>query len=512
MSILRRFLDWQLSLAEPDKPLYRMRPLIQAGDTFLYEAPTLTKQGPHIRDAVDIKRWMILVVLALLPTILMAIWNTGVQSFVYSSGDHKLMHEYLAASSSFSAYFDFVGKDWRYLTILKEGSLIFLPIVLISYTVGGIWEALFAAVRGHEINEGFLVTGILYPLVLPPTIAYWMVAVGVSAGVVIGKELFGGTGMNIMNPALVCRAFLFFTFPGRMSGYVWAGQNPTEVRKSLIKMNQEAGSGTVDAYTQATPLAKLNVSHDIKRVHIDAIASNDFGDHVGTLDVVQKHFTQWTAVHEQPQAVLGKLSADQMRSFVTSPLTEGGLGLSPGGYEDAYQFASVQYGVGASNDGSFFFGNMLGSMGETSTFACLIGAFILIYTGIGSWRTMLAMLCGALLTAGLFEFCATTFGADGGAWNPAQYGLPAYKHLLLGGMAFGCVFMATDPVSSPAMNSAKWVYGLFIGMIAIVIRVVNPAYPEGVMLAILLGNVFAPLFDHYAVHFYRRRRPRVRTA
>lgn len=510
--MLRRFLDFQLSLTEPGKPLRFLRPLIQAGDTFLYEAPTTTKSGPHIRDAVDIKRWMIIVVLALLPAIFMAIWNTGLQSMVYSSGNYRLMNEYMAASSSFSAYFEFVSKDGRAFTILKEGSLIFLPVVLISYLVGGIWEALFACVRGHEINEGFLVTGILYPLILPPTIPYWMVAVGVSAGVVLGKEIFGGTGMNIMNPALTCRAFLFFTFPGRMSGYVWAGTNPTAVRQSLVQMNAEGGTTSLDAYTQATALARFNVSHDIKRAHVDAIATNNYGDQVGSIEVIKERFQHWTGQEGHADAVLGKLSAEQLRDFVTTSPTSGGLGLSPGAYEDAYSFTSIQYGIGADNDGSFFFGNQLGSMGETSTFACLLGALILIYTGVGSWKTMLGMIIGALLTASFFQWTSTHLGPDGGAWNPAQFALPAYKHLILGGLAFGCVFMATDPVSSPTMDSAKWVYGLLIGMVTVVIRVVNPAYPEGVMLAILLLNVFAPLIDYYALQFYRRKKPLVRTA
>lgn len=509
--MLRRFLDYQLSLTTPGEPLHFLRPLVEAGDTFLYESPERTKTGPHIRDAVDIKRWMILVVLALLPAIFMAIWNTGVQSMVYSSGNYRLMNEYLEASTSFRAYFDFVFKDGRQWKILSQGASIFLPVVLVSYAVGGFWEALFACVRKHEINEGFLVTGILYPLILPPTIPLWMVAVGVSAGVVLGKEIFGGTGMNIMNPALVCRAFLFFTFPGRMSGFVWAGQNPTITRQSLARMNTEGATTSLDAYTQATPLARFNVSHDIKRAHIDAIATNDFGDQVGSINVIKERFGQWAGQDGHSDAVLGQLSSEQMRDFVTSSPMQGGLGLSPGAYEDAHSFASIQYGLGADNDGSFFFGNQLGSMGETSTFACILGALILIYTGIGSWKTMLGMVLGAFLTASCFEWISTHVGPQGGAWNPAQFALPAYKHLILGGLAFGCVFMATDPVSSPTMDSAKWIYGFLIGLVTIVIRVVNPAYPEGVMLAILLLNVFAPLIDHYALQFYRRKRARVRT-
>jgi Na+-transporting NADH:ubiquinone oxidoreductase subunit B len=509
--MLRRLLDFQLSLTEPGKPLHKLRPLISAGDTFLYEAPINTSKAPHIRDAIDVKRWMLIVVFALIPCILMAIWNTGVQKLVYSSGNYQLINEYLSNTQTWRGYLDFVSKDNRYLTILGQGLTTFLPVVIISYAVGGFWEALFAVVRKHEISEGFLVTGILYALILPPTIPYWMVAVGVSAGVVLGKEVFGGSGMNIVNPALACRAFLFFTFPGKMSGSVWAGSNPTVVRESLVKMNQDAKTSLVDGYTQATPLSKFNVTAEIKRAHVDAIASNNFGHDVGSFQAIEPQFEKWNTLG-QHKAALGELSQDQLRSFVTSPLPEGGLGLSPGYYEDAYSFSTLNYGMGHDNDWNLFFGDRLGSMGETSVLACLIGAMILIYTGVGSWRTMLSMGIGAYLCALLFELGSKYLGIDGGAWNPAVFGFPAHKHLILGGFAFGVVFMATDPVSSPAVNSAKWIYGLFCGALTIIIREINPAYPEGVMLAILIGNVFAPLFDYYAGLNYRNRSvQRVRT-
>jgi len=511
--MLRKLLDYPLSLTEPGKPLHKIRPLITANDTFLYEAPVNTPgNGPHIRDAVDIKRWMMIVVIALLPCILVAIWNTGLQNFVYTSGNYKLMDEYLSNSMTWNGYWEFAMKDNRYLTILKLGLTSLLPIVLISYAVGGICEALFAIYRGHEISEGFLVTGILYALILPPTIPYWMTAVGVATGVILAKEVFGGSGMNIVNPALACRAFLFFTFPGRMSGDIWVGTNPTEVRQSLVKMNQDAHTTALDGYTQATNLTKFNVTPEIKRIHIDAIATNDLGNQVGTYDAIQNQFQQWVGQGHQG-ASLGELTQDQMRQFVTSPLAEGGLGLSTGYYEDAYHFSALNYGIGHNSDWNFFMGDKLGSMGETSVIACLIGAAILIMTGVGSWRTMLGMTIGAFLTAALFTLGSTYLGINGGAFSPAQFGFPAYKHLLIGGLAFSIVFMATDPVSSPAMNLAKWIYGLFCGMVTIVIRVINPAYPEGVMLAILMGNCFAPLFDYYVARSYMKRRPgRVRPA
>lgn len=503
--MLRRFLDYQLSLTEKGKPLHKLKPLVSAGDTFLYEAPINTSRGPHIRDAIDLKRWMLIVVYALLPCLLMAIWNTGLQKFVYASGDYHLMDEYLSSSTSFSGYFSFVGKDNRYLTILGMGLMAVMPLLLITYLVGGLWEAFFAITRGHEISEGFLVTGILYVLILPATIPYWMAAVGVSAGVVFAKEVFGGTGMNIVNPALACRAFLFFTFPGKMSGNVWAGTNPVVIKDSLVKMNQEAHKSALDGYTQATPLSKFNVTSEVKRIHVDAIASNTFGDKVDNYSTLEAKFTHWNQLGEH-KASLGELSQDQLRQFVTSPAADGGLGLSPGYYEDAYQFTGLNYGLGHDNDGSFFFGDRLGSMGETSVLACLLGALFLVYTGVGSWRTMLGMGLGAYFTALLFNFLGKFVGADGGAFNPALFTFPAYKHLLLGGFALGAVFMATDPVSSPSINAAKWLYGIFCGVITIIIRLINPAYPEGVMLAILIGNVFAPLFDYYVGLYTSSRR------
>lgn len=504
--MVRKFLDVSLSLTAPGKPLSRLRPLIAALDTFLYESSDQTKKAPHIRDSVDLKRWMVIVIFALVPCILMAIWNSGIQKFVYASGDYQLMNEFITSCHSLSGYFDFVMKDERYLTILLYGLKAFIPVMIISYAVGGLCEAIFAVVRNHEIAEGFLVTGMLYALILPPTIPYWMVAVGVAAGVILSKELFGGTGMNIMNPALCCRAFLFFTFPGQMSGDVWVGTNPTTIRESLIKMNQEAHLGPVDGYTQATSLAKMSVGMDVKRVHVDAIAANMQGvsHDISTMPVIKHQFHQWSSAAGAERSI-GNLMPDQLKSFVTSSIDTGGLGLSPENYDNACRFAGMQYEQGIQTDWNFFLGNKLGSFGETSILACLLGAFFLIYTRVGSWRTMVAMVLGAYFTALSFQFFAHFTGPDNGAWNPAIFAFPAYKHLLLGGLAFGAVFMATDPVSSTSIKLSKWVYGFFIGVVAIFIRLINPAYPEGVMLAILVGNVFAPLIDHYVAQNYYRR-------
>lgn len=503
--MLRKIFDYHLFLTEKGKPLEKIRPLISAADTFFYEAPVNTTRGPHIRDAIDIKRWMLIVVFALIPCTLMAIWNTGLQSFVYSSGDYHLMNEYLTGSTSLSGYFTFAFKNDRYLTILKEGFFAFFPIMIIAYAVGGLCEGIFACVRGHEISEGFLVTGILFALVLPPTIPYWMVAFGVAVGVILSKEIFGGSGMNIINPALTCRAFLFFTFPGRMSGDVWVGTNANTVRSSLLKMNQDANTTSLDGYSQATPLARFNVPAEIKKVHVDAIATNHLGKNVETIDTIEKQFTNWN-VHGNHEANLGALTPEQMKHFITSPLSEGGLGLSSGYYEDAYHFSSLNYGIGHNSDWNLFFGDRIGSMGETSVLACILGAIFLIYTGVGSWRTMLGMTLGAFSCALLYQLGTNYLTPENGAWMPATLSMPAYKHLLLGGLSFGIVFMATDPVSSPSMNSAKWIYGALAGVVTLIIRGINPAYPEGVMLAILTANVFAPFIDYYAVRYYRRGR------
>lgn len=503
--MLKKWLHFQLSLSEKGKPLHFLRPLFSALDTFLYEAPLNTQTGPHIRDAVDLKRWMVLVVFALLPCIFMAIWNTGVQSYVYSSGQFSLMQEFIQASQSFKGYADFVFQQDRFFTILGLGLRAFLPIVLISYLVGGMVEAIFAMVRKHEIAEGFLVTGILYPLILPPQIPYWMAAVGIAVGVIISKELFGGTGMNIVNPALTCRAFLFFAYPNKMAGDVWVGTNPTTITGSLQSMNQTGNLASYDSFAAASPLSRYNVSTDIKRIHVDAIATNTVGSQVDTYPVIEEQFHTWSH-YTGKELSLGHLPPEDLQQFVTAPFQAGGLNLASEQYDAAYRFAGMRYETGLHTDGNFFFGNMLGSMGETSVVACILGAIILVLTGIGSWRTMVAMGIGAFITAWLFEFFSTHWGIDGGAWNPAKYAFPAYKHLILGGLAFGLVFMATDPVSSASMNSSKWIYGLFIGIVVIIIRIINTAYPEGVMLAILLGNVFAPLFDHYALKIYRKKR------
>lgn len=380
---LKNWLEKKAPLFEKGGKLEALYPLYEATDTFLYSPGTSSPSAPYIRDSVDLKRVMILVVVSLLPCLLFGIYNVGYQEIMSLGGESPSL-----------------------LTGLLKGAMRVLPIILVSYTFGGLWEVLFAIIRKHEINEGFLVTGLLFPLTLPPTIPLWQVAVGISFGIVIGKEVFGGTGMNFLNPALTGRIFLFFAYPGSMSGdAVWvAGQ---------------------EAVSRATSLA---------------------------------------------------VSA-------TSTVTELSASLANAGY--GWQ--------------EMFWGGMPGSIGETSFLACLIGFVILFLTGVGSWRIVVSCFGGGLLTSFLFNVFSTG-GASG------LMGLHPVQQVMMGGFAFGAIFMATDPVSASATKTGRCIYGFLIGVLAILIRVANPAYPEGMMLAIILMNAFAPLIDHFVIESRIKRR------
>jgi Na+-transporting NADH:ubiquinone oxidoreductase subunit B len=361
--------------------LEKFYPAFNAFETFLFvPGHTAPSSGTHMRDAIDLKRTMILVVLALFPCLLFGIWNVGLQHYrAIGINDAGLMANFIFGA----------GKV--------------LPIVIVSYVSGLSVEFIFAIIRKHTVTEGFLVSGMLIPLVMPVNVPLWMVAVATIFAVIIGKEVFGGTGMNILNPALTARAFLFFAYPTKMSGNeVWIN---TELSK---------GQTRVDGFSGATPL----------------------GDAAADL-------------------------ADKIPGF-----------------------------------GESFIGTIPGSIGETSTLACLIGAAILIYTGIGSWRIILSVFIGGLLMATLFNVLG----------NTVLMRISPFHHLVLGGFAFGAVFMATDPVTAAQTNTGKFIYGFLIGLFAILIRVFNPAYPEGMMLAILFMNVMAPLIDHYVVKANIRRR------
>jgi Na+-transporting NADH:ubiquinone oxidoreductase subunit B len=370
MKFLRNYLDKIEPNFTSGGKYAKYEALFEMVDTLIFSSNKTTSRAPHVRDSIDLKRAMFFVVLALIPATIFGIFNIGYQE-----------------DASRSLTINFVA-----------GLKVFLPILIVSYSVGGFWEVLFAIVRKHEVNEGFFVTGLLIPLILPPTIPLWMVAVATTFGVVIGKEIFGGTGFNVFNPALISRAFLFFAYPGAMSGdSVWI----------------------LDGITKATPLA-------------NAVASN------GVLEMGHS----WL---------------------------------------------------------DLFYGFIPGSIGETSTLAILIGGAFLLITRIANWRIITGVLLGMIGMA----FITNIFA--GSSQNLMLLITPQY-HLVLGGFAFGMIFMATDPVSASQTDTGRWLYGVLIGLLAVLIRTVNPAYPEGMMLAILLGNAFAPLFDYYVLRAHIKRR------
>ncbi|MCP4503342.1 MAG: NADH:ubiquinone reductase (Na(+)-transporting) subunit B [Deltaproteobacteria bacterium] len=396
--------------------------LIAATDAGIRKVPEVTHGAPHARDATDSKRVMIAVALALAPALVYGMYNVG-------------RHAYGSIGIT----------DAGAVAYLLEGAIHVLPIGIIVLLTGGFWEGLFAQLRGHEIAEGFLVSAPLLVMIMPPTIPWWQLVIGVSFAVVIGKEVFGGVGMNILNPALVGRAFLFFAYPAQMSGDVWIARPfkkeaidgvdklvanwqttiPAEKITAFIEQ-MNAGKATVlDAFSGATPLAVASVNE------------------AGNKAVDAMHKT-WTAQ-------------------------------------------------------DLFMGSIPGSIGETSTLMLLIGCVILIVTGVGAWRTMVGVFIGGYAMAWVMNFLA-------GSTSPDFFNLPPHEHLLMGGFALGAIFMATDPVSSPFHKTSKWIYGFLIGVLCIIIRTINPAYPEGMMLAILFMNVFAPLVDHYVVKGALKRR------
>ncbi len=369
------------------RPFFR---LFEAADTFFFSPADVTDGPPHVRDPLDLKRYMITVILALMPCFLFGLWNAGHRFNVVNLTGHT-------------------GLGWD----LWEGAWIVLPIYIVTYVTGLFWEILFATVRKHEVNEGFFVTGFLIPLVLPPTIPLWQVAVATSFGVIIGKEIFGGTGFNVLNPALAARAYLFFAHPGQITGdSVWT---------KIVDPGR-----MVEGFSGATPLA---------------IAA---------------------------AAPAGTTAADALA-------------------QAGHTFRSMALGMEG------------GSIGETSLIPILIGAAILLATRLGSWRIMAGGVIGLAATAGLIDVLA------GPSASPYAH-LPFHYHFAMGGFAFGLVFMATDPVSGAATTAGKWVYGLLIGALAALIRIVNPAFPEGMMLAILFMNVMAPLVDYIVVQVHLRRR------
>jgi len=394
VKFLRKFLDNQGRHFKKGGKLESLFYLYEAIDTLLYSPDKVTKPRTHVRDVIDLKRIMMVVIYALIPAVLMALYNTGYQAnLVLSQGTAGYDLTWQAKVISWLG----IGfQPDHILGNMAHGALYFLPVYILTLAVGGFWEVLFACVRKHEINEGFFVTSLLFPLILPPSIPYWQVALGITFGVVIGKEVFGGVGMNIFNPALTARVFLFFAYPGQISGdKVWVA---------------------VDGLSQASPLAQL---------------------------------------------------ADPAMNISVS-------------WWDA------------------FFGFIPGSMGETSALACLFGAVVLIITGIGSWRIIVSSIAGLVGLSFLLNLI--------GSGTNDMFQVTPLWHLVLGGFAFGSVFMATDPVSAPFTTNGQYIYGLLIGALTILVRVINPAFPEGVMLAILFMNIFSPIIDRVYINKNIKRR------
>ena len=392
---MRKLLDRFESDFHPGGKWEKLYPLFEAIDTFLYKPKSTTKNSSHVRDNIDLKRVMITVWLATFPAMFFGMWNIGFQAnsimadigMTSQDGIRGAIIGLLAGYDATSVWDNMI-----------HGAAYFLPIYITTFVVGITWEIIFATVRKHEVNEGFFVTSILFSLSCPPDLPLWMVAIGISFGVVIGKEIFGGTGKNFLNPALTGRAFLYFAYPAYMSGdAVWTA---------------------VDGYSGATMLS---------------LAASE-----------------------------GLPNASEAYTWMES-----------------------------------FIGTIPGSIGETSTLAILVGGFVLLYMKIASWRIVAGILLGSMVLSELFNL----FNSD----NP-MFSLPFYWHWVIGGFAFGAIFMATDPVSAAMTNTGKFWYGILIGVMVILIRVANPAFPEGMMLAILFANLFAPLFDHFAVNANIRRR------
>jgi len=393
MKLIRKFFDENRKYFEPDGRFEKIYPLFEAIETVFFIPGHVTQKDPHLRDSLDLKRFMSTVLLALIPPLFFGIYNTGYQSHLAS------------------------GLPLTFTGVFLKGLWIVLPIILVSYAVGLFWEILFASMRKHSISEGFLVTGLLFPLTLPPTIPLWQVALGISFGVVIGKEVFGGTGRNFLNPALTGRAFLFFSYPVNMTGEkVW-----TVI--SGVK------GPAVDTFSGATPLVVSAVS--------------------GAFNVVESSLAKAGFTHSK-----------------------------------------------------LFLGMYPGSMGGTSALMCLIGAGILICMGIASYRIMLGGVLG-LLAAAYPGYLLSLFS---GSSSVPMLSLHPFYHLSMGGFAFGIIYMATDPVTAPGMNTSKWIYGFAIGALTFLIRVFNPAFPEGIMLAILFMNLFSPLMDHFEIQARLRKR------
>ncbi|MCH9811741.1 NADH:ubiquinone reductase (Na(+)-transporting) subunit B [bacterium] len=460
--------------------------LLETTKAFFYSPGTTSKKAPYVHDPIDIKRVMIIVVVALLPAAFFAIINSGVHAILYDNVNIGLMEKYLTASESLKGYFSFVLQYFP--TIFLAGLKLFLPQILLIYLVGGVIEIFFASLHRKTVSEGFLVTGILFALILPPTLPYWMTIFGVSTGLILGKELFGGTGMNIFNPALICRCILYFSFPSYMTGNVWVGENSFNTTKNVARYNNVLRKNSFDTITTATPLNIAELPKTVTRLQIDALALT-FTKEVRLKKELSQKLTSYNAALS-----LNTLTPEQIIDFTTK-----GLGLKTEQLESAFHFAKLAYNIAPYNDANLYFGNIPGSFGETSKCAVHIGMILLVLTGIISLRIIFPAMLAALFTAACFYY-ATIDNPSA----PAAFALLPYKQLIMGGLSFGIVFMATDPVSAPTTKSAQIIYATLIGALTIIIRIINPAFPEGVMLAILFANAFSPLLDRIALRYRRR--------
>ncbi len=460
--------------------------LLETSKSFFYSPAKTPKHAPFVRDPIDIKRIMTLVVIALIPAIFFAIISSGVHGALYDQVNIPLMKEYIEASKSIFSYLSFVSS--HFFLFFFAGCKLFLPQVIIIYVTGGLIEIFFASLHRKTVSEGFFVTGILFALILPPTLPYWMTIFGVSVGLILGKELFGGTGMNIFNPALVCRCILYFSFPSYMTGNIWAGSNSFITAKNTAAYNQMLETGPYDTITTSSPLTISELPMSVTRLQIDGIALSY------TKDVKLKKELKKSLLDFNKKLSIDSLSVAENIDFVTN-----GLKLPEEQLEKASHFAKILYNIAPFTDMNFYFGNMPGSFGETSKCAVHIGMIILIFTGLISFRIIFPAMVTAFLTAGCFYLFAMS-GAD----TPAHFSLPPYKQLIIGGLSFGIIFMATDPVSGPTTKVAQIIYGALIGMLTIIIRLINPAFPEGIMLAILFANAFSPLFDRIALRYRKK--------
>ena len=456
--------------------------LVETTKAFLYPPSNVPDHAPYVHDPIDIKRVMTLVVFALLPTTFFSILSNGLHASLYDQVNISLMQEYIEASNSISSYFSFLFS--HFLTFFWQGCKLFIPQLILIYFVGALVEIFFASLHRKTVSEGFFVTGILFALIIPPTLPYWMTIFGVVTGLILGKEIFGGTGMNIFNPALICRCILYFSFPSYMTGNIWVGSNQFTTAKNVVTYNKELNR-TYDTITTATPLNIAEIPDSITRLQIDATALSF------TKDIRLKKEVEDKLYNYNSKLTINNLSTTEHIDFLTS-----GLGIPAENLEGAFHFAKLVYNIPPFSDANFYFGNMPGSMGETPKFAIHIGMLILFFTGLISKRIILPAYISAYITAGLFYLFAMS-SPD----NPAHFAIPPYKQLIIGGLSFGIVFMATDPVSGPTNRIAQIIYGIMIGSLTIIIRMINPAYPEAVMLAILFSNAFSPLLDRITLRY-----------